>query len=112
MIDGIGVPGYPPPRPTNWKSIDQTLNIPDYDNNKIYKLGDKVRFKGQVYIMIDGIGAPGYPPPRPTNWKPIDGFSNTQLDECFTFIDYFVLFFCIVFLIYIFIKLNNRKGYI
>jgi hypothetical protein len=78
MIDGIGAPGYPPPRPTNWKPIDgASPSIPGpitpYNDNVIYKLGDRVSKDGQAYVMIDGIGAPGYPPPRPTNWKPIDG---------------------------------------
>jgi hypothetical protein len=74
MIDGIGAPGYPPPRPTNWRSITAapTHNGSQYSDTIIYNVGDKVRGPdGMMYAMIDGIGAPGYPPPRPTNWKPI-----------------------------------------
>jgi hypothetical protein len=29
MIDGIGVAGYPPPRPTNWQPVDFTASVPD-----------------------------------------------------------------------------------
>jgi hypothetical protein len=65
MIDGIGAPGYPPPRPTNWRPLEV------YDNNKIYQLGDVVTKDGKNYRMIDGIGAPGYPPPRENNWRAI-----------------------------------------
>jgi hypothetical protein len=67
MIDGIGAPGYPPPRPNNWRQ--QYVNVPDYDNGKVYKLNDVVKKDGIVYRMIDGIGAAGYPPPRPNNWR-------------------------------------------
>ena len=72
MIDGIGAPGYPPPRPTNWSLVPtqaSTATAPAYDNGKVYRVGDKVTKDGQTYVMIDGIGAPGYPPPRPTNWS-------------------------------------------
>jgi hypothetical protein len=70
MIDGIGAPGYPPPRPTNWQQ--KSLNVADYDNGKVYKLNDVVKKDGIVYRMIDGIGAAGYPPPRPNNWRAED----------------------------------------
>jgi hypothetical protein len=69
MIDGIGAPGYPPPRPTNWQPVASGApSVPLYDNNRVYQVGDMVSKDGQNYVMIDGIGAPGYPPPRPTNW--------------------------------------------
>ena len=45
-------------------------SAPNYDNNKVYQLGDMVTKDGVVYKMIDGIGDAGYPPPRPTNWEP------------------------------------------
>jgi hypothetical protein len=96
MIDGIGAAGYPPPRPTNWQpqssgstvskkkaavsvarsvapvkaSAPSAPSVPEYDNGKVYQLGDMVKKDGVVYKMIDGIGAAGYPPPRPTNWQP------------------------------------------
>jgi len=85
MIDGIGAPGYPPPRPTNWQLIGATSPVSSplppsppstssaspYDNNRTYQLGEIVSKDGKTYKMIDGIGAPGYPPPRPTNWREI-----------------------------------------
>jgi hypothetical protein len=73
MIDGIGAPGYPPPRPTNWQpqnNVVSNVSAPEYDNGKVYQLGDMVTKDGVVYKMTDGIGAAGYPPPRPTNWTP------------------------------------------
>jgi hypothetical protein len=75
MIDGIGAPGYPPPRPTNWRVITEppTHHGEPYSDSVTYKVGDKViGHDGILYAMIDGIGAPGYPPPRPTNWKPVN----------------------------------------
>jgi len=72
MIDGIGAAGYPPPRPTNWEPYTATKSqgqMREYDNERIYKVGDIVMKDGVVYKMIDGIGAAGYAPPRPTNWE-------------------------------------------
>jgi len=69
MIDGIGAPGYPPPRPTNWQPQSSEPSVPEYDNGKVYRVGDMVRKDGVVYRMIDCICAAGYPPPRPTNWQ-------------------------------------------
>jgi hypothetical protein len=52
--------------------IEGFANAPSqYDNGKIYKIGDVVTKDGIIYIMNDGIGAAGYPPPRPTNWRPL-----------------------------------------
>jgi hypothetical protein len=45
-------------------------DVPEYNDNTIYKVGDMVKKDGVVYKMIDGIGDKGYPPPRPTNWQP------------------------------------------
>ena len=52
-----------------------------YDNGKVYQLGDMVTKDGVVYKMIDGIGAAGYPPPRPTNWQP-QNFEATLYEHC------------------------------
>jgi hypothetical protein len=52
--------------------IEGFANAPSqYDNGKVYKVGDVVTKDGIIYIMNDGIGAAGYPPPRPTNWRPL-----------------------------------------
>lgn len=52
--------------------IEGFANAPrQYDNGKVYTLGDVVTKDGIIYIMNDGIGAAGYPPPRPTNWRPL-----------------------------------------
>jgi len=77
MIDGIGAPGYPPPRPTNWEPVGKPAvsvsTVKTYSNSVIYNKGDFVIGPDNyTYEMIDGIGAAGYPPPRETNWKRVD----------------------------------------
>ena len=50
--------------------IEGFANAPmQYDNGKIYKVGDVVTKDGVVYIMHVGIGTAGKPPPMPTNWR-------------------------------------------
>ena len=73
MKDGIGAAGYAPPRPNNWAPLPSAnLCTPvEYDNGKVYKVGDLVSKDAVIYVMIDGIGAAGYAPPRPTNWTPV-----------------------------------------
>ena len=73
MKDGIGAAGYAPPRPNNWAPLPPVnLCTPvEYDNGKVYKVGDLVSKDAVIYVMIDGIGAAGYSPPRPTNWTPV-----------------------------------------
>jgi hypothetical protein len=85
MTDGIGVAGYPPPRPGNWEVVPNTsviipstttmglaalAAIANYSDAIVYKKGDVVRGPdGKVYKMVDGIGVAGYRPPRPGNWE-------------------------------------------
>lgn len=60
--------------------IEGFANAPSqYDNGKVYRVGDVVTKDGIIYIMNDGIGAAGYPPPRPTNWTPVSADSNAAL---------------------------------
>jgi hypothetical protein len=43
----------------------------EYDNNKVYRVGDIVTFKGAKYKMVEAAGAAGYAPDRPGDslWK-------------------------------------------
>jgi hypothetical protein len=38
-------------------------NLVDYDNSKIYSVGDRVKYNGRGWIVKDATGAAGYPPP-------------------------------------------------
>ena len=85
MVDGVGVAGYPPPRPGNWELVPNApiilpstttmgaaalAQVPAYSPTKVYVKGDVVRGPdGKVYKMVDGVGVAGYPPPRPGNWE-------------------------------------------
>ena len=36
----------------------------EYDNGKIYKIGDQVIYRGETYKMVEVAGSPGYAPER------------------------------------------------
>ena len=91
MNEGIGAPGYAPPRDPNWKVLPSTnlCNPAPYDNGKIYSVGDVVTKDGIKYILSNriGIGEAGFPPPKPGNWSPMTEESNRQLQDQLSEID-------------------------
>jgi len=50
-----------------WEYIPPSPTTPEYDNKKIYKVGDKVISKGIVWIVKEAAGVEGYPPPADKN---------------------------------------------
>jgi hypothetical protein len=65
--DATGQAGYPPP--LNGSSFNNTWTIvgtdevPSYNNDKIYKVGDIVTNNGKVWMVKDATGQAGYTPP-------------------------------------------------
>jgi hypothetical protein len=47
--------------------------IPEYDDTKIYALGDHVRFMNRTWSVKDAVGQPGHKPPTESNVT----FNNT-----------------------------------
>ena len=50
-----------------WEYVPPSPTTPEYDNKKIYKVGDKVISKGIVWIVKEAAGVEGYPPPADKN---------------------------------------------
>jgi hypothetical protein len=48
--------------------VDRTLKLESdptpYENDRVYKVGDRVIYSGKLYRMVEAAGAPGYSPDR------------------------------------------------
>ena len=60
-----------PACPPAAKAQEAAKEIREYDNSKVYTVGDFVTFKGGVYKMEESAGAAGYSPARAGDklWK-------------------------------------------
>jgi hypothetical protein len=55
------------PHQLNSATPKSTPAIPEYDDNKIYAQGDRVRFMNRIWYVKDAVGQPGYKPPTEPN---------------------------------------------
>ncbi|NBO53440.1 MAG: hypothetical protein EBU84_02350 [Actinobacteria bacterium] len=63
----LDVPGTVPKAPAcppAAKPAEAAKEVKEYDNSKVYTVGDFVTLKGGIYKMVEAAGAAGYSPER------------------------------------------------